>query len=158
MKARGLAPVALLAGCASLSPAMPFEARVVGHSLYCNTPGAGAAVAWLADAAALRQWQAGRGVALFDPAGEPGPFVVVEMGPRPTGGYDLTVSSNASKRGDTISLQAEFSGPPPGSLRTQALSSPCVLVQLPPGDYATIEVRDPGGALLAKGVGRDGHP
>jgi hypothetical protein len=152
MRAAALLLAPAVAGCAALGPATALEALEAGRSPYCNTPDAEARAALLSDAAAVLAWQAGRGITLLDagPAA-PGPYALVEMGVRSTGGYDVTVSSDATLRGDVVMLRATFSVPAPGSLRTQALSSPCVLVRLPPGRYATVEVRDRAGALRARG-------
>ena len=151
------ASCALLAACGAvampkfLTPSTDVEVREVARSLYCNSPGEDAAVELLADAQAVMAWQQARGVGL---AGNesivPSAYALVEMGNRPTGGYGLAVARRAVLRGETLTLQATFVSPPAGSLRTQALSSPCVLVQLPKGRYTTVEVQDPAGELRAR--------
>lgn len=155
-------PFALLlalaaAGCA-VTPAnifagsTPIEVREAGRSLFCNTPGDAPLVVLLPGAQAVVDWQAARGVTLAGSESlTTAPYAVVEMGVRPTGGYSLAVARSAALRGETVTLQATFFTPAPGSLRTQALSSPCVLVQLPPGRYAMVEVHDPSGAVHARG-------
>ena len=149
--------LAACGGMSSLSPGKLFEShtdievREVARSLYCNTPGEQAAVELLPDAQAVIGWQSARGVAL---AGSESivqsPYAVVEMGARPTGGYGLAVARGAVLRGETAVLKATFVSPSPGSLRTQALSSPCVLVQLPRGRYSAVEVQDPTGVVQAR--------
>ena len=128
------------------------EVREIGRSLYCNTPGESATVQLLPDAQAVLDWQASRGVAL---AGSESvvqtPYAVVEMGARPTGGYGVAVARAAVLRGEALILKASFVSPAPGSLRTQALSSPCVLVQLPRGRYRSVEVQDQTGTVQARG-------
>ncbi len=150
MRAAAAGPALALAGCALFSPGQ-IAVREVASSVYCNTPGREARVELLADAAAVTAWQEGRGIELADPEslGE-GPYALVEMGLRSTGGYSLTVSEDAALRDDRVVLEAEFLVPNPGSLRTQALSSPCVLVRLPPGRYADVAVRDSSGAVRAQ--------
>lgn len=152
MRAAALLLAPALAGCAAFATATTLEVREAGRSPYCNTPGEAARAALLPDAAAVLEWQAARGITLVD--GESlaaGPYALVEMGLRSTGGYEVTVSPDATLRGDEVVLQATFSVPAPGSLRTQALSSPCALVRLPAGRYATVDVRDRSGAHLARG-------
>jgi hypothetical protein len=152
MRAVALLLTAMVAGCAALAPGATLEVREAGRSPYCNTPGEAARAALLPGAAAVLAWQAARGITLVDVGSlAAGPYALVEMGLRSTGGYDLTVSPEATLRGDELVLQAAFSGPAPGSMVTQALSSPCVLLRLPPGDYAAVEVRDASGTLLAAG-------
>jgi hypothetical protein len=140
------------AACCGLAPRAGVEVREVARSLYCNTAGEAPQLTLLPDAQAVAAWQSARGIALAA-AGSlaPAPHAAVEMGMRSTGGYDLSVSAQGVLRGDALVLQVTFSAPAPGSLRTQALSSPCVLVQLPPGRYAGVELRDAAGGLLARG-------
>lgn len=149
---------ALAAGC-GLSPGRLFqshtaiEVREVGRSLYCNTDGGAARVTLLADAQAALDWQAARELTLA--GGESlaqAPYAVVEMGMRPTGGYGLAVARAAELRDDTVVLSATFVSPAPASIRTQALSSPCVLVQLPRGRYAAVEVLDQTGEVRASSL------
>lgn len=160
MKRRLALPVlcgVLLAACGLrteklFSSYTDIEVREIARSLYCNTPGEEAMVQLLPDAQAVLDWQVSRGVAM---AGSESivqsPYALVEMGGRPTGGYGLAVARAAVLRGELLILQATFVSPAPGSLRTQALSSPCVLVQLPRGRYRTIEVQDQSGAVRARG-------
>ena len=156
MRPQLLALAAALAGCAGaadlFSSRAPIHVREVARSLYCNSPSEETRARLLPDAQAVLDWQAARGITL---AGAESlaqvPYALVEMGLRPTGGYSLAIASTAELRGERVVLRGTFFSPAPGSLRTQALSSPCVLVQLPAGRYATVEVRDPAGAVRASG-------
>jgi hypothetical protein len=150
MRAAGWLLALPLAGCAAAPAGTPIEVREAARSTYCNTPGDAVQVTLLPDAQAVRDWQAGRGVELAaaDTLAR-APYALVEMGLRPTGGYAVAVAPAATLRDGRVVLQATFSAPTPGSLRTQALSSPCVLVQLPPGRHAGVEVRDASGAVRA---------
>ncbi len=133
------------------------DVREVGRSLYCNTPAEDVQALLLPGAQAVVDWQTARGVTLAGSESlTQSAYAVVETGVRPTGGYSLAVARSAVLRGELVILQATFFVPPAGSLRTQALSSPCVLVQLPPGRYATIEVQDPSG--IVRGTGGLYHP
>ena len=143
-----------LAGCGSapaiFSSSTHIEVREVGRSLYCNTPAEEAQMLLLPGAQAVVDWQAARGVALAGPESlTQGTYAVVETGVRPTGGYSLAIARSAVLRGERVTLLATFFSPPAGSLRPQALTSPCVLVQLPPGRYAMAEVQDPSGSVRA---------
>lgn len=139
-----------VAGCATLLRGAQIEVREVGRSLYCGTPGEATRALLLPGPEAVIDWQATRGVVLAGPESlSKATYAVVENGMRPTGGYSLAVSRSALLRGEKVVLQATFFSPAAGSLRTQALSSPCVLVQLPAGRYAAVEVRDPAGNTVA---------
>jgi len=156
MRAALLAAAVALAGCAGaadlFSTQAPIQVREVARSLYCNSGGDDTRTQLLPDAQAVLDWQAARGIVLAGSESlAQAPYAVVEMGLRPTGGYSLAVATAAKLVGERVVLQATFFSPAPGSLRTQALSSPCVLVQLPAGRYAGVEVRDPAGAVRATG-------
>jgi len=152
--AGALALAALLGGCAAprwLAGGTAIEVREVGRSLYCNTPGEEPQVVLLKDPQAVLDWQAARGITLA--GGEAlaqTAYAVVEMGGRPTGGYGVAVARAAVLRDEDVTLSATFVSPAPGSIRTQALSSPCVLVQLPRGRYARVEVEDQSGEVRAR--------
>lgn len=142
----GFTPAKMFSGSA------PIEVREVGRSLYCNTPAEDTQVLLLPGAQAVMDWQTARGVTLAGSESlTQSPYAVVETGVRPTGGYSLAVARSAVLRGERVILQATFFVPSAGSLRTQALSSPCVLVQLPAGRYAVVEVQDPSGVVRATG-------
>jgi hypothetical protein len=148
---------ALVAAC-SFKPAKIFatytqlEVREVGRSLYCNTEAADTAAYLFADAAAVQAWQASRGLNLVAAGAlADAPHALVEMGQRPTGGYGLAVSRAAVLRGELLILSATFISPGPDRMVSQALTSPCVLVRLPPGRYSTVEVQDQAGAARATG-------
>lgn len=148
-------PAALLAGCGlgrMLDGGVPIEVREAGRSLYCNTPGEDARVTLLPDLQAVLDWQAARGIVLAPSESLPQvPYALVEMGGRPTGGYGVLIARAAKLDGEQVTLSATFLSPSPGSIRTQALSSPCVLVALPRGRYDEVEVRDESGAVRATG-------
>jgi hypothetical protein len=146
---------ALLAGCGGLGlfeGSADIEVREVGRSLYCNAGGEAASVVLLGDPQAVLDWQAARGVTLAGSESlAQAPYALIDMGVRPTGGYGLAVARAAVLRGERVTLSATFVSPPPGSISTQALSSPCVLVQLPRGRYGEVEVLDQTGAVRATG-------
>lgn len=152
-----LACAALLAGCGFKTPRLfqghtDIEVREVGRSLYCNSGDDQPRVALLAGPQAVLDWQAARGIVLA--GGETlsqTAYALVELGARPTGGYGLAVARAAVLRGEVVTLSATFLSPAAGSIQTQALSSPCVLVQLPRGRYAEVEVEDQSGTVRARG-------
>lgn len=146
---------AALAGCGItrlFSGGEQIAVREVGRSLYCGTATEAAQAALLPDLDAVLEWQSARGVTLAPPeALARAPYAIVEMGVRPTGGYGIAVSRAAVLRGESLVLRATFVSPAPGTIRTQALSTPCALVQLPPGRYLTLEVEDQNGVVRASG-------
>lgn len=144
---------AALAGCCIVQerPAS-IDVREVARGGYCNTPGEAPRARLLYGARAVADWQALRSASLgADALASDATYALVEHGMRSTGGYGLVVAPAATLRGEVVVLRATFSGPPPGAMTTQALSSPCVLVQLPDGRYTGVEVQDAAGAVLATG-------
>lgn len=128
------------------------EVREVSRSLQCNTPSADTAAYLFGNAAEVQAWQADRALQLVAAdALEDAPHAMIELGERMTGGYGLAVSRAAVLRGELLILSATFVSPGPDRFVTQALTSPCVLVRLPPGRYSTIEVQDQTGAVRATG-------
>lgn len=108
------------------------------------------AVRVLADDSALRDWQAARGIDLIGEAPLlPGPYAVIDHGARPGGGYGLVVSRRAVEAGLTLRLTASFLMPKADSAASGLPTRPCVLVQVPPGEYTRIEVADPSGRRRA---------
>ncbi len=161
------AAVVLAAGCGSLSipglsrlPGGDDDVEVSEIRRYgnCVTNGEAAAVTLLADEAALQAWQTARGIDLIAAASggllPPGPFAVVEHGSRATGGYGLLISRRAYQDGHNLRLTASFLSPRivsgAGEVRGNIATSPCVLVQLPPGNYDRVSVVDPSGKRRAQ--------
>jgi len=126
------------------------EVQEVARSLQCGTANSQPRVQLFAGPGSARAWAATRTVALPEVLAET-PHVVVELGQRASGGYGLAISRSAVLRGGLLILRGTFISPAPGRVVTQALTSPCVLVQLPPGRYSAIEVQDPAGAVRISG-------
>jgi hypothetical protein len=157
-RAAPLVLAALLAACGLRAEKLftsytHIEVREVARSFSCNSPVETPVAQVLPDLKAVKDWEAARGVTLpGSDALPPASYALVEMGLKPTGGYGLAIARAAVLRGELVILNATFVSPSPGSLRTQAISSPCVLVQLPPGRYSEIEVDDPEGAARVTGI------
>ena len=101
-----------------------------------------------------RQAQLDRFYARLASLGEPPPqaprldfdhhrALLIEMGQRPTGGYGLALVEPTASLGEgRLELRVDWQEPPPGLAQTQALTSPCLLLRIPGGDYDRITVRD----------------
>ncbi len=135
--------LATLGGCADLARDPDgIEVSEVRRLSNCGTESGAAAVTLLPTANAVRDWQRARGIDLTDGGVlPPGAFAVVEHGARNTGGYSVAVLRQARSAGDVVSLYANFLEPN-SELRAQMLTSPCVLVALPPGDFRIVELLD----------------
>lgn len=148
----------LLAACSFRSEKLfssyaNLEVREVGRSLQCHAAADGAAAVILPDLQAVLDWETSRAIQLAPSESLlQAPYALIEMGLKPTGGYGLAVARAAVLRGELLLLQATFVAPAPGSIVTQAQSSPCVLVELPAGRYSSVEVKDQAGEVRASGV------
>lgn len=147
-------------GCSSVNEFFSYgDAIAVGEVrrlTVCNSPDGAARLTPLADVEAVREWQGERGLDLFGdgaagPALPAGPFVMVEHGTRATGGYGVAVSRQAVAVGGRLTLYATFLAPPENAMRTQMVTSPCVLVALPAGSgFRSFDLVDPTGAVRAQ--------
>ena len=54
------------------------------------------------------------------------------------------------QEGRSLRITASFLSPKPGDAAGYALSSPCVLVKLPPGNYDQLGLVDPSGTVRAR--------
>ncbi|CAM4389821.1 protease complex subunit PrcB family protein [Deinococcus marmoris] len=73
-------------------------------------------------------------------------IVGVFLGQRATGGYGVSVTG-ASVSGGTLTLVAQVRAPKPGSITTQAITSPWTIVQVD-GKYQNVQVVDEAGQPL----------
>jgi hypothetical protein len=128
------------------------EVAEVRRSQHCQTSDEKTRVQLFMSAADVTYWAQARGLDWQSPAAlSAGPYAVVEMGQRRTGGYGVAVSRSAVLRGGLIILTATFVAPVEGRMVTQAFTSPCVLVRLPEGRYSSVEVQDQSGSVRASG-------
>lgn len=154
--AAGLAGL-MLAGCAQLpawmTGAREVQVAEVRRLSVCNTASAQSQLTLLPDAAAVAAVDAERGTRLAAGAPlPPGPFLLAELGRRPTGGQSMLVARTAIAEGQTLTLSATFLTPVAGAATSQAESSPCVLVALPADSppYQHIRLEDPSGRSRAR--------
>lgn len=70
-------------------------------------------------------------------------LVLIEMGRRPTAGFGLAPLEPAFSVADgTARLSIAWQEPGPESVVAQVMTSPCLLIAVPRGDYDRIVVRD----------------
>ncbi len=147
--------VGLLAtGLSACSSWMGSDDRVVvsevNSSSLCNAPGEASQLTLLKDGAAVKAWESSRGVSLTGATVLPvGPYVVVDLGVRSSGGYGIAVSRQAGMRKGTLTLSATVFEPAADAMSTQALTSPCALVRLPVVDFQTLKLIDQRGKVRA---------
>ena len=125
-----------------------------GRSQLCSAEDENSRVHIFDSAAAVIDWQDRTGIHLAEFKDlERGRYALIEMGQRHSGGYGLAVSREAAIVGNTLRMAATFFSPKSDSMSAQMITSPCVLVHLPEGEYIGVEVYDQNGALRAASMG-----
>jgi hypothetical protein len=91
----------------------------------------------------LRQHFVGSKIKIPDIDFQHDTVVLIEMGMRPTGGYSLSLADEAIQRANhTLIVNVVWNQPIPGTMVTQALTSPCLLIQVNKTGFNKIQVRD----------------
>lgn len=74
--------------------------------------------------------------------------LLITMGQRPTGGYLLDLARpSAVVISNRIIVYLTWFKPPAGAILPQVITSPCILLSLPKGDYSSIQVKDQTGRI-----------
>lgn len=152
-----------LVGCASIpaieieipnlatwfAPENAVKVEELRRSQQCASPDGETRVHLFKNLAAVRDWEAQRGLSLLGE--EPLPkvsYAVVELGARDRSGAGVAVSRNAGRKQDLLLLRATFFEPPADA--PAATIAPCALVRLPRADYSGVAVYDQAGQLRAR--------
>jgi hypothetical protein len=134
-----------LAGCSGL-PLLggnPSGVEVVGDSTYCGTPSQNSEVHYFSGPEAFGSWIDYRNISNFNRNMAQGGLLIVEMGQRPTGGYDITLNGEDSGvQDDTLRIVIDWYAPRLDAAVSQALTSQCIALKLPAGAYHEVEIVD----------------
>jgi hypothetical protein len=77
--------------------------------------------------------------------------VLLTMGQQRTGGYAIKLTSDELAVEDSVAtLRIQWQEPQPGMMVTQALTQPCVFIQVPRGSYQTLRAVDQNGKVRAE--------
>lgn len=134
----------LITGC-SINPFRGASgAQMIGESEYCGTSSQDSAAHYFANASSFGDWIEYRSINEFKPSmAVNGGVVIVEMGQRPTGGYNIKLDRKQTKVvGDTLTLSMKWNAPRLDAAVGQALIASCVAIRPPKGDYRQIQVVD----------------
>ena len=147
-----LATTLPLASCANNGTAkpLPFEPAVLLARAQCDNPKQEVSARLIEDSAALsatyqQLYRQQLGSAVIPPEIDFSTHVVllIEMGEQPTAGYALLpAESPAQQIGDTVHIPLLWRAPAPETMVAQVITSPCLLLEIPRGDYARIEILD----------------
>lgn len=135
-------------------PELKVEALEIGRLPNCNSSGRESSVELFTDPAAVKAWEAARGVQLTPTTGElpPGTYLIAEVGERATGGYSLAVSRQAAIKDDVLYIKASFLVPGNANMATQVVTSPCSLALVPTRRYGRVLLLDQGNKVRASWV------
>ncbi|HDP88491.1 MAG TPA: protease complex subunit PrcB family protein [Thioalkalivibrio sp.] len=148
----GLGSLFIVTGCTNMPST---DITVLHRATHCASTEAQPSATWVGDGdtltathARLTGQQLGARPPLpavdFEQAG----VLLLEMGQRPTGGYAVALAEPVIAVDDGIAtVTVNWQEPAPGAIATQALTSPCLLLEIPRGDYTSIRVVDQDGRL-----------
>ncbi|MDO6442613.1 protease complex subunit PrcB family protein [Marinobacter sp. 2_MG-2023] len=66
-------------------------------------------------------------------------LLFVTLGEKPTGGYNVSLAS-AERAGKILRLSMAIRAPAPGTMVTQAITSPCAVVAVPANEWSEVRV------------------
>ncbi|WP_423823862.1 protease complex subunit PrcB family protein [Salinisphaera sp. SPP-AMP-43] len=106
---------------------------------------------YFADANDFENWVEYRNISGFDADLARDGVLIVEMGQRPTGGYKLILDREKTNiDNNTLNLVMDWHAPRLDAAVGQALTSQCVALNLPKGQYQTVRVVDQLGNLRGR--------
>ena len=133
-----------LTACASFGfGGNPAGVRIVGKQKYCGSASQASEVHYFATQAGFDNWVDFRDLNNWhEKVRQPG-LMVVEMGQRPTGGYKLKLDNDATRiKDDVLTVGFEWDAPRLDAAVSQAMTTQCVAIALPDGQYRTVDVQD----------------
>lgn len=142
---RSLLLLPLLAGCAHTEPLSPLVAETLAADVQCGREEARPAAWWLTDEDGYRTLAQRLRKSSLPPVDfRSHGVLLVEMGRQNTGGYGLRLARPEIEEGGdgAIRVHLDWRTPGPGMMTTQVITSPCLLLKLPRGDYRQIAVID----------------
>ncbi|WP_158583495.1 protease complex subunit PrcB family protein [Salinisphaera sp. Q1T1-3] len=136
--------MAMLSGCATFGlGGNSAGVKVVGKQTYCGTPSQASDVHYFATDEAFQNWVSYRDIGSWHENVPPRGLVVVEMGQRPTGGYALELDDKKTRVNDgTLQIAMDWHAPRLDAAVSQAMTTQCVALALPAGDYDNVTIVD----------------
>lgn len=124
---------------------------IIYYSIECGRSHKEPAVTWITDTDQLNRIYEGirKNILGAEPRSLPSVdfdkegVLLIEMGQRPTTGYQLiTEKDPVWVINGIVDVKTSWIEPATGSIQAQVITSPCVLIKFPSGDYARIRVLD----------------
>ncbi|KEZ78794.1 hypothetical protein C41B8_01652 [Salinisphaera hydrothermalis C41B8] len=121
---------------------------VVGKNTYCGTPSQQSEAHYFATPGAFQNWIDYRNISGFSPKMARNGVLVVEMGQRPTGGYNVKLDGKKTGlKNDVLTVGMDWHAPRLDAAVSQAMITECVALHLPQGQYNKVRVVDQLGNL-----------
>jgi hypothetical protein len=147
-----------LPGCkstANSSVVASWPVEVIAKSQYCASRNTASSLTIIRDSHALKQfYQVVHRSQMIEqkqmPVVDFSRFIValVEMGKRNTGGYSLRLNGADMKIHNDIGvIKLDWISPAPGSIVTQAITSPCLMLQVPRKGISSLQIVDQHGQV-----------
>ena len=139
---------------ASLPLHMPISAEVIYQSQQCNMQEPHAS--WISSQSQLQSLFVNLQKSFINNQTAKPPAIdflqfgglLVAMGQKNTGGYGLKMMADSVELNDKVlSVSLQWQEPKPGMIVIQALTSPCLLMKIPKGEYRRIEIKDQVGTI-----------
>ena len=154
--------VAILSACRSNgtpdNPSTTVEATLLTQSSQCWNNSVDPAVVWITNSDSYESaYNQTRKHLLGDTSTAPGVdftrlgVFAVYMGRKPTAGYHVSMASRAAEVGEhnELTLLVSWIEPPKDAILARVITSPCILVSIPKGNYSMVQVVDEGGRVRA---------
>ncbi|MES1956032.1 protease complex subunit PrcB family protein [Salinisphaera hydrothermalis] len=124
---------------------------VVGKNEYCGTPSQQSEVHYFATPDAFQNWIDYRNISGFNPKMARNGVLIVEMGQRPTGGYDVELDGKKTGlKNGVLTVGMDWHAPRLDAAVSQAMITECVALHLPQGQYNKVRVVDQLGNLRGR--------
>ncbi len=130
-------------------PPARLQLKVLFAASYCRPGGRTPSALWFEN---LQQAKAalGRGKIPARLSPKRG-LLFISMGRQPSGGFAISLARpTAELKNDTAIVDVIWHNPPPDSMVTQAITFPCLLLEMEKADFHTITVRDQEGHIRAR--------
>ena len=117
--------------------------RIVGKQTYCGSASQASEVHYFSTQAGFDNWVNFRDLGNWHESVKAPGLMIVEMGQRPTGGYKLTLDNEQTRIEDgVLSIGFDWAAPRLDAAVSQAMTTQCVAVALPKGNYTRVHVKD----------------
>lgn len=127
------------------------ELSLVHGGSQCGSNGAEPRVTWVDDAVSFKRIivranaKSGRERAVPGMDFQQHGVVWISMGDKPSAGYRINSDGSTFIQDEALNVPVDWAEPAPGYVQAQVLTSPCLLIAVPRGNFTAINVIDQNG-------------